>query len=108
MSDTTALKVDWKTERQRTVSAVLDVMGERRRQQKKHGPQLFVDDDYRLTFTLEEFGEVGKALYEIKNAEQNKQDTTALYDHLYEEITQTAACLVAWLEYLRRMEKVYR
>lgn len=64
------------------------IIGERRRQDKKFPDQTrwLADDGIKLAVLTEEFGEIGRALCE-KDAEGLK-----------EELIQTAAVCVQWLE----------
>ena len=70
----------------KSLDVLLDIMKERKRQIEKWGSQDGHDDATSLRITLEEFGEVAKAMNEHDDATMEK------------EIEDTAACLVAWLE----------
>lgn len=79
-----------------TLEIALDkVLGERVKQDRKWGVQDHNDDKwYRILG--EEFGEIGHALNELDYGTSKPNDMTE--EELEDEIIQTAAVCVAWLE----------
>lgn len=91
--------------REVTQEILVDIFNERIRQDKKWGEQNH-DSPVWLTVIAEELGEAAKALLELRALESPRVPHEALiiarWEELKHEITQTAACCVAWLEYLDR------
>ena len=72
-------------------AAVLEhILAERERQDRKWGDQIENSDPLWTVIALEEFGEVGREIYEKE------------LDKAYVEIIQLAAVCMAWAEALRR------
>ena len=67
-----------------------NILAERERQNLKWGDQIENSDELWTVIALEEFGEVGREVYE------------KTLPHAYIEIIQLAAVCVAWAEALRR------
>jgi NTP pyrophosphatase (non-canonical NTP hydrolase) len=70
-----------------------DLIQERWRQDKKHGADRQLSPPSRLAILAEEFGEVAKEVNEFMHGCGNKV-------RLREELVQTAASAIAWIEQL--------
>lgn len=85
--------------------AVLDkVAKERLRQDQKHGEQFNVPDVICFLFSMEEVGEVAKALLEQFVAAQDGDAAASQRwaANMEDEIIQSAACFVKWAEIIQQ------
>lgn len=78
-----------------------EIAEERTRQDMKHGVQNDLPDWLCHLFTMEEVGEVSKALLEAEVANNKlapREELDGKRDDLYTEIIQAAACFVKWAQ----------
>ena len=74
---------------------ILDIVAERKRQDKLYGKQRHDDGTWLMIF-IEEVGEIAQAMQSGETWEKESDE-----DNLYEEVIHSAAVLVAFAEHLR-------
>ncbi len=80
------------------------VREERIRQDTKWGVQNHDDFEW-LAILVEEVGEIGKSLAESRINPESELKALELFENMKQEIVQTAAVCIAWLENIRSKEK---
>lgn len=114
MAETIAMLVKYIQQIKPEQTGVYDELArERAKQDMKHGAQSDLTDDDCFIFTMEEVGEVAKALYELRGQRRCAEGDPFNQDvypkliaererHLRDEIIQAAACFVKWAQIIDR------